>query len=57
MVLGSVTADLLFDKSSSWRMNHVLPQIEHIRNLSKQLQESPEDVIRDLEELRTACKP
>ena len=51
-VLGSVSAELLYDESSTSRMGAVVPQIEYIPKLVQQLQESPADVVKDLEEIR-----
>ncbi|KAJ4001026.1 Metalloenzyme, LuxS/M16 peptidase-like protein [Lentinula boryana] len=51
-VLGSLWADLMFSKESTSRAGGVLPQVDFIPKLAKELQESPERVIADLEEIR-----
>ncbi|KAJ8494623.1 hypothetical protein ONZ51_g2236 [Trametes cubensis] len=51
-VLGSVSAELLYDESSTSRMGSVVPQVEFIPKISQQLQDSPAAVIRDFEEIR-----
>jgi len=51
-VLGAVGADLLFNESSTSRAGGVLAQSEFIPKLTKQLQESPEDVLAIFEEIR-----
>ncbi|KAH9837131.1 Metalloenzyme, LuxS/M16 peptidase-like protein [Rhodofomes roseus] len=51
-VLGSVSAELLFDETSMSRMTMALPQTEFIPKLAEQLQQSPEEVVKDFEEIR-----
>lgn len=51
-VLGSVSAELLYSESSTSRMGAIVPQIEYIPKLVQQLQESPAEVVKDLEEIR-----
>ncbi|KAI0375392.1 hypothetical protein BV20DRAFT_960528 [Pilatotrama ljubarskyi] len=51
-VLGSVSAELLYDQSSTSRMGSVIPQIEFVPKLAQQLQESPAEVLKDFEEIR-----
>ncbi|KAK1232703.1 hypothetical protein PQX77_004179 [Marasmius sp. AFHP31] len=51
-VLGSVWADVLFDKSSTSRAGGLIEQVDFIPKLAKQLQESPEEVIADFEAIR-----
>ncbi|KAI0652259.1 Metalloenzyme, LuxS/M16 peptidase-like protein [Trametes meyenii] len=51
-VLGSISAELLYDTSSTSRMGGVVPQVEFIPKLAQQLQESPADVLKDFEEIR-----
>ncbi|KAI0673522.1 Metalloenzyme, LuxS/M16 peptidase-like protein [Trametes maxima] len=51
-VLGSISAELLYDASSTSRMGSVVPQVEFIPKLAQQLQESPADVLKDFEEIR-----
>ena len=55
-VLGSVSAELLYDESSTSRMGSVVPQVEFIPKISQQLQDSPAAVIRDFEEIRGYCE-
>ncbi|KAI0330572.1 hypothetical protein GY45DRAFT_1323517 [Cubamyces sp. BRFM 1775] len=51
-VLGSVSAELLYDESSTSRMGSVVPQVEFIPKISQQLQDAPAAVIKDFEEIR-----
>lgn len=51
-VLASTSADLLFDETSTSRMSSVIPQLESIPRLAQQLQESPAEIIKDMEEIR-----
>ncbi|KAJ7070954.1 Metalloenzyme, LuxS/M16 peptidase-like protein [Mycena amicta] len=51
-VLGSLWADMLYDETSTSRASAILPQIEFIPKVAKQLQENPEQVIADLSEIR-----
>jgi Zn-dependent M16 (insulinase) family peptidase len=53
-VLGSLWADLLFGLNSTSRLSGVLPQTEFIPQLMTELQENPEKVINDFEEIRNA---
>lgn len=51
-VLASFSAELLYDETSMTRMGSVVPLIDFIPKLTQQLQESPAEVIKDLEEIR-----
>ncbi|KDQ63640.1 hypothetical protein JAAARDRAFT_29668 [Jaapia argillacea MUCL 33604] len=51
-VLGSVTAGLLYDEKSTSRAGGVLTQMEFVPKIMKQLQETPEEVVREFEEIR-----
>ncbi|KAH9950492.1 Metalloenzyme, LuxS/M16 peptidase-like protein [Amylocystis lapponica] len=51
-ILSSVSADLLYDESSTSRAGGILPQIEFIPKLAQQLQSSPDEVVKDFEEIR-----
>ncbi len=51
-VLGSVSAELLYDTSSTSRMGSVIPQIDFVPKLSQELQETPAAVLKDFEEIR-----
>ncbi|PSS37563.1 hypothetical protein PHLCEN_2v579 [Hermanssonia centrifuga] len=51
-VMSSVAANLLYDESSTSRAGAVLTQMEFIPEISKRLQESPEAVIAEFEEIR-----
>ncbi|KAF9270307.1 hypothetical protein L218DRAFT_952466 [Marasmius fiardii PR-910] len=51
-VLGSVWADLLYDESSTSRAGGLMEQVDFIPTLAKQLQDAPEQVISDFEEIR-----
>lgn len=55
-VLVSTWHDLIYDESSTERANGVLRQIQFIPTLAKLLQESPDEVIADLEEIRKYSK-
>ncbi len=55
-VLGSVNSELLFDETYVPRMGSVVPMIDFVPKLAQQLQESPEEVIKDLEEIRSCCE-
>ncbi|EGN98675.1 hypothetical protein SERLA73DRAFT_73284 [Serpula lacrymans var. lacrymans S7.3] len=52
-VLSSVWAENLFDESSTSRAGAILPQAEFIPKLAKELQEDPDKVIADFEEMRS----
>ena len=54
-VLNSVHSELLHAPSSTSRMGSVVPQMEFIPKLAEQLQEAPDEVIKDFEEIRTCC--
>lgn len=54
-VLGSVLSDLIYKESSTSRSGGVLPQVEFIPKLAKQLQDAPEEVLADFEEIRKSC--
>ncbi|KAE9411017.1 hypothetical protein BT96DRAFT_952834 [Gymnopus androsaceus JB14] len=51
-VLGSLWADLMYSEKSTSRAGGVLPQVDFMPKLAKELQESPEKVVADLEEIR-----
>jgi len=51
-VLSALCADLLYDETSTSRAGGVLVQTSFIPKLTKQLQESPAQVIADFEEIR-----
>ncbi|KAJ7169964.1 Metalloenzyme, LuxS/M16 peptidase-like protein [Mycena filopes] len=51
-VLGSLWADLLYNEASTSRAGGILPQIDFMPKLAKQLQDTPEQVITDLHEIR-----
>ncbi|KDR85083.1 hypothetical protein GALMADRAFT_233694 [Galerina marginata CBS 339.88] len=51
-VLSSLWATLLYAENSTSRSGGVLPQAEFIPRLAKSLQESPDQVIADFEEIR-----
>ncbi|KAJ7487689.1 Metalloenzyme, LuxS/M16 peptidase-like protein [Mycena galericulata] len=51
-VLGSLWADLLYNEASTSRAGGLLPQIDFMPKIAKQLSESPEQVIADLQEIR-----
>jgi len=55
-VLGSLWADLLHSESSTSRAGGILPQVEFMPKLAKQLQENPEQVLSDFEEIRKHSK-
>lgn len=54
-VLSSVSAELLYDASSTSRVGSVIPQIDFIPKLSQELQETPAAVLKDFEEIRRYC--
>lgn len=56
-VLGSLWADLLYNEASTSRAGGILPQIDFMPKLAKQLSESPEQVIADLQEIRRYGAP
>ncbi|THH28068.1 hypothetical protein EUX98_g6115 [Antrodiella citrinella] len=51
-VLSSVSASLLSSEQSTSRAGGVLPQAEFIPKLAAQLQEFPEEAVKDLQEIR-----
>ncbi|KAJ6575205.1 Metalloenzyme, LuxS/M16 peptidase-like protein [Mycena capillaripes] len=51
-VLGSLWGDAMFNEASTSRAGGILPQNDFMPNLAKQLLESPEQVIADLQEIR-----
>ena len=51
-VLSSVWAEMLYDKSSTSLAGAILPQSEFVPKLIQNLQEDPDTVIADFEELR-----
>ena len=55
-VLNSVSSELLYEETYVPRMGSVVPMIDFIPKLAQQLQESPAEVINDLEEIRRCCE-
>lgn len=56
-VLASLWSDLvLYSQDSTSRAGGILPQLEFVPKLAKQLQESPSEVIADLEAIRKCCQ-
>lgn len=55
-VLSSVWANLLYADSSTSKAGGILPQTDYIPKLLEELQDQPEKVIADLEELRNYSK-
>jgi Zn-dependent M16 (insulinase) family peptidase len=55
-VLAALCADLLFDETSTSRAGGMLTQSNFIPALNKELQESPEQVIADFENIRRYCE-
>lgn len=55
-VLGSVWADLIYADNSSSRAGGILPQLDFIPQLSKELQGNPDKVVADLQEIRQFCE-
>ncbi|KAH8102439.1 Metalloenzyme, LuxS/M16 peptidase-like protein [Cristinia sonorae] len=51
-VLSSISSNLLSSEESTSRAGGILPQAEFIPKLAAQLQESPEEAIKDFEEIR-----
>ena len=51
-VLSSLWASLFYAENSTSRFGGVLPQAEFIPKVTKELQENPEQVITDFEEIR-----
>lgn len=47
-----MTAEMLFDETSVSRSTMTLPQSEFIPKLAEQLQQSPDEVVKDFEEIR-----
>jgi Zn-dependent M16 (insulinase) family peptidase len=56
-VLAALCADLLYNETSTPRAGGVLIQANFIPKLSKQLQELPEQVLADFEDIRRYCRP
>lgn len=54
-VLASLCSQLLYDEDSVSRSGGILSQMEFIPQLARRLQEEPEKVIADLEEVRRHC--
>jgi Zn-dependent M16 (insulinase) family peptidase len=52
VILGALSTELLFNSTSIARENTVLTQVDFIPKLSKQLQETSDEVIKDLREVR-----
>lgn len=55
-VLTAYSSDQLYDEASTSRANSVLEQMKVLPKLVKQLQDSPDDVIKDFEEMRKCCE-
>lgn len=53
-VLSSVNADLLYQETAIVRMGGIVYLLEQVPKLAEQLRESPEEVIKDLELLRSS---
>jgi hypothetical protein len=51
-VLSALCTELLFDKTSIARENTVLTQVDFVPKLSKELQETPDKVMKELHEVR-----
>ncbi|KAG6829386.1 hypothetical protein H0H92_004654 [Tricholoma furcatifolium] len=51
-VLGSLWAELVFNDDSTSRAGSILPQLEFVPALAKQLQANPDEVIADFEDIR-----
>lgn len=51
-VLGSLCSQMLYNEDSVSRSGGILSQIEFTPQLARRLQENPEEVIADLEEVR-----
>lgn len=51
-VLSSLWADVVHDETSSSRLGGILPQIDFIPAIARMIQEEPEKVISDFEEIR-----
>ncbi|KAL0951071.1 hypothetical protein HGRIS_007809 [Hohenbuehelia grisea] len=51
-VLASLWTNLLYDETSTSRAGGILNQMDFVPNLAKQLQENPDQVIADFEEIR-----
>nr|GAT54909.1 predicted protein [Mycena chlorophos] len=51
-VMGSLWSNLLFDESSTSRAGAILPQLDFIPQVAKQLQEKPDEVVANLLEMR-----
>lgn len=51
-VMSAVWTELLFDERSTSRANGVTTQMDVIPKLIKQLQESPDSLLNDFEEIR-----
>jgi len=55
-VLSSVWTDLLFNNASTSKAGGLIPQIDFVPKLAQELQESPEKVFADFEEIRKHSK-
>jgi hypothetical protein len=51
-VLGSLWSEMLFNEDSTTRSGSVLPQVEFIPKLAKELKDDPAKVIADFEQIR-----
>jgi Zn-dependent M16 (insulinase) family peptidase len=56
VVASSVWGELLYSENSTSRVASVLSQSEFIPKLVKQLQESPDQVVADFNEIRKCCE-
>lgn len=56
-VLSAYSSDQLYDEASTSRANSVLEQMKALPKLVKQLQDDPNEVIKDFEEMRKCCEP
>lgn len=54
-VLASLCSEMLYNEDSVSRSGGILSQMEFIPQLARRLQEEPEKVIADLEEVRRHC--
>ena len=55
-VLESLWADLIYSENSTSRSGSILHQADFLPDLAKQLQDSPNEVVADFEEIRRYCK-
>lgn len=55
-MMSSIQTDLLYSDNSTTAANTVLAQMEAVPKLLAQLRESPEEVVKDFEEIRKLGK-